>query len=150
MKYNEVKNCKYSTQDGTRLDCEVLFETLGWVPFTAVAEDSTYSGEIYSRALNGDFGPIAPYQAVEINSIPITQSDMVRNKRNSLLTNLDRTISNPLRWASFSQQEQADFAQYRQALLDVPQQPGFPELVTWPQPPANLVEPPPVTINIVA
>jgi len=41
-------------------------------------------------------------------------------------------VSNPLRWASFTAEQQQAWATYRQALLDIPQQSGFPNNVTFP------------------
>jgi hypothetical protein len=49
-----------------------------------------------------------------------------------LLSNLDLVTSNPLRWASYSQAEKDQIAVYRQLLLDVPQQSGFPNSIDWP------------------
>lgn len=59
-----------------------------------------------------------------------------RLKRNKLLSELDMIICNPLRWASFSQAQQQAWADYRQALLDVPQQNGFPNIVDFPVKPS--------------
>lgn len=61
-----------------------------------------------------------------------TLAEEVRNKRDALLKELDSVVSNPLRWASLSQVEQEAYATYRQALLDVPQQFGFPTEVVFP------------------
>ena len=58
-----------------------------------------------------------------------------RAKRDSLLHELDAIVSNPLRWAEFTEAEQQALADYRQALLDVPQQEGFPENIEWPENP---------------
>jgi hypothetical protein len=56
-----------------------------------------------------------------------------RGIRNDILnTTLDPIVSNPLRWAELTSEQQAAWATYRQALLDVPQQAGFPHNVTWP------------------
>lgn len=44
-------------------------------------------------------------------------------------------IMNAVRWESLTQQQKDEFAVYRQALLDVPQQQGFPENINWPTPP---------------
>lgn len=44
-------------------------------------------------------------------------------------------IMNAVRWESLTQQQKDDFVAYRQALLDVPQQPGFPTDINWPTPP---------------
>jgi Phage tail assembly chaperone protein len=41
-------------------------------------------------------------------------------------------IMNVVRWESLTQQQKDDLNVYRQALLDVPQQVGFPTSITWP------------------
>lgn len=41
-------------------------------------------------------------------------------------------IMNAVRWESLTQQQKDDMIAYRQALLDVPQQVGFPTNITWP------------------
>lgn len=47
---------------------------------------------------------------------------------------LDRM--NPVRWNSLTAEQQQAWLEYRQALLDIPQQPGFPDNIEWPvQPP---------------
>jgi len=60
----------------------------------------------------------------------------VRSERDRRLVKMDRIISNPLRWNAMSETLQQEYAKYRQALLDVPQQTGFPENVVWPDEPA--------------
>ena len=61
----------------------------------------------------------------------------VRAERDFLLASkVDRSVSNPLRWASMSAETQAAWATYRQALLDIPQQAGFPRTVSWPVAPS--------------
>ena len=49
-----------------------------------------------------------------------------------LSTEVDPLVSNPLRWAGLSAEQQQAWADYRQALLDVPEQEGFPRNVIWP------------------
>lgn len=149
MKYNQVKNCRYSNQEHTAIDCEVLFESLGWVSFTASLNDIGYSVEIYKRAKNGEFGEVKSYEPIVINTITITPENIIRQKRDILLSNLDTTICNPLRWQSFSDEEKENFARYRQLLLDIPQQPEFPTNVVWPDPPTNLREPEPSTLSLI-
>jgi len=55
-----------------------------------------------------------------------------RAKRDRLLRELDVIVSNPLRWAEFDEPTKQALADYRQALLDVPQQEGFPDDIVWP------------------
>ena len=60
----------------------------------------------------------------------------VRAERNhTLATVVDPLVSNPLRWAELNADTQAEWATYRQELLDVPQQAGFPNSVIWPTQP---------------
>jgi hypothetical protein len=60
----------------------------------------------------------------------------VRSERDrTLRVNVDTVVSNPLRWASMSAEEQQAWADYRQALLDIPDQEGFPHNVNWPTKP---------------
>lgn len=66
---------------------------------------------------------------------PLT-ADQVRAERNSLLTTLvDPIAGNVLRWADLSAEQQQAWTAYRRALLDVPQQGGFPQNVIWPAAP---------------
>jgi hypothetical protein len=61
---------------------------------------------------------------------------LYRAERNSRLSQIDRV--NSIWYASLSADQQRELADYRQALLAVPQQSGFPETVNWPAKPAWL------------
>lgn len=68
----------------------------------------------------------------EYTPLPPT-ADQVRAERDSLLvTVVDPIAGNALRWADLSAEQQQAWADYRRALLDVPQQGGFPQNVIWP------------------
>lgn len=59
-----------------------------------------------------------------------------RKERDTILANVvDPLVSNPLRWADLTAETQAAWAAYRRALLDVPQQEGFPVDIVWPTQP---------------
>ena len=59
-----------------------------------------------------------------------------RTRRNALLlSEVDPIAGNALRWAALDADTQATWSTYRQALLDVPQQAGFPTTVVWPTKP---------------
>jgi hypothetical protein len=137
IKFNDVKNCKWGDAEHTHIVCEVNFEHLDeiYVPFSADSKDKyEHSKEIYKKALAGDFGIIAEY---EPPAPPTTEqlATNARGHRDSLLSEVDSIVGNPLRWASFSEAEQQSWADYRQALLDVPQQTGFPNTINWPSKP---------------
>jgi hypothetical protein len=59
-----------------------------------------------------------------------------RNIRTQLFEPIDQI--NPVWYASLSADEQNQLAAYRQQLLDVPQQSGFPTDIEWPAKPAWL------------
>ena len=66
--------------------------------------------------------------------IDVDQSTMrSRQHRNLLLATVDQI--NPVWFNSLTTQQQTELAEYRQALLDVPQQSGFPTQVNWPAKP---------------
>ena len=62
-------------------------------------------------------------------------SFMVRASRDMRLHEVDVVAGNVLRWADLTADKQAEWSTYRQALLDVPQQFGFPTDIIWPTKP---------------
>lgn len=115
------------------IDCEIEHPEYGWIPFTASPEDCEEHGrELYARIVKEHpdlpawVAPEGHYEAIE------------RAKRDRLLIELDELVKNPLRWASYTEEEQASLAAYRQSLLDVPQQTGFPSEIEWPDKPGVL------------
>ena len=57
-------------------------------------------------------------------------STAIRNQREHLLATIDKI--NPIWYSTLTYEQQQDLITYRQALLDVPQQSGFPQSITWP------------------
>jgi hypothetical protein len=133
MNYTNVKNPKWANQEHTLIDCEVDFDDLDdvFVTFTANPLDTgnPSSKQIFDECVAGDYGVVAEY----VPYVP-TQEELaaqVRAQRDALLQKLDSIVGNPLRWASFTTEQQTAWANYRQALLDVPQQAGFPNTINW-------------------
>lgn len=58
----------------------------------------------------------------------------LRRLRNRKLSRFVDTI-NPMLWETMSESKKQEWRDYRQALLDVPQQSGFPDDITWPTKP---------------
>ena len=71
----------------------------------------------------------------EKNNNSEAKSFEMRNARNVMLRNTVDNI-NPMRWDEFTDTEKLAWKEYRQTLLDMPQQEGFPWVVTWPTLPA--------------
>jgi hypothetical protein len=60
MNYSTVENLIWCGEDRAAFDCRVTFDGLGVVPFTCAAADPlAHSQSIWSRAMAGEFGPIA-------------------------------------------------------------------------------------------
>jgi len=129
---------KYAAPDHSAVDLNINHPEHGWIPFTACADDPIGS-ELYARVVNGDFGPIADYDGPSAEESLATQ---MRAQRNAMLAQLDTIVMNPLRWVQFTADQQAELAAYRQDLLNVPQQDGFPHSIAWPQKPLQSNESP--------
>jgi len=90
--------------------------------------------EIWQNAINNSHNTIIDGVTSLADHRTIEQKAKdARTQRNMLLTTIvDPIVTNPLRWAELSTTEQQEWADYRTALLNVPQQVGFPNSVTWP------------------
>lgn len=60
----------------------------------------------------------------------------VRAERSRILSEQIDTM-NPMRWATLSTAKKAEWSAYRQALLDITAQEGFPLTITWPTTPTT-------------
>lgn len=93
-----------------------MMRTLEWV-----------NGEQIVRDMTDD--EIAEFEALRAQNAPA----QAREKRDRLLrTVVDPIVSNPLRWADMTDAQRQAWADYRRALLDVPDQAGFPLEIVWP------------------
>lgn len=64
------------------------------------------------------------------------KASLIRGKRDLLLHSSIDTV-NAIRYNSMKEKDKKAWAEYRQALLDVPQQEGFPDNIIWPTPPTE-------------
>ena len=130
------RNAKHINDSGW-IDCEIEHEVHGWIPYTLDPADTdmTINNDDLLAAMEaaGDVAVYVPPTQAELDA---TLSEQLRGERNGLLAEVDTFVGNPLRWATLSAEQQDAWAVYRQALLDVPQQAGFPNDVVWPVKPA--------------
>ena len=63
MNYTNVTNPIWSNAEHNAIDCEVTFETIGTVPFTADPLDTSNpsSKQIFDECVAGDYGPVADW-----------------------------------------------------------------------------------------
>lgn len=119
---NTARNPRWANYRKSSINLEVDFNELDeeFVDFNAHPNDIVSWGpELYNRAIAGEFGDIAEFEV----PTDITGDDaleMIRADRDSLLeSEVDPIVSNPLRWASMTEAKQQEWADYRQALLDL-------------------------------
>lgn len=138
IEITEVRNAQSRNAENTMMYVEINHPDYGWIPYllTDFDTDNTINNDSLMSLIGTDFQPyVAPTQ----DELDATSASQVRYERDQrLVSEVDPVVSNPLRWADLSAQEQADVSAYRLALLDVPQQQGFPHTVSWPTPPACL------------
>tara|TARA_R110000851_G_scaffold280479_1_gene433776 strand:+ start:2177 stop:2581 length:405 start_codon:yes stop_codon:yes gene_type:complete len=101
------------------------------VPFGTAAEVNAFAKTIaanpnyFSRVLSDEEKAQIAYNYAAVE---------VRGKREQLLKE-SVDIINAVRWASMTEEQQGVLATYRQALLDITAQEGFPNDITWPTQP---------------
>ena len=82
----------------------------------------------------------------EITEVPLTDEEIAhgaaerikgeREIRDKILVEeVDPIVSNTLRWNDMTDAKRTEWTNYRQALLDVPEQDGYPDNITWPTKP---------------
>ena len=129
------RNAKYINNNGW-IDCEIQHPVYGWGPYTLNPADTdmTVNNDdlLAAMAAKGDVAPYVPPTQAELDA---ALADQLRGQRNQLLLAVDAVAGNSLRWFDLSAEVQSDWAAYRRALLDVPQQDGFPNGVVWPAQP---------------
>jgi len=120
---NSARNPKWSNPRQTQVELEVDFDELDdeYVPFLADPNDIVSWGpDLFNRAVAGEFGPIPPFE-VPANTTQEESLELIRAMRDSILeSEVDPVVSNPLRWSSMTPEKQQEWADYRQALLNLP------------------------------
>ena len=132
----EVRNAQSLQADNTRMDVEINHPDYGWIPYTLDPSDTdmTINNDEVMALIGTDFSAyVAPTQA----ELDTETAANVRVERNDILFRVvDPLVSNPLRWAEMIADKQSEWSQYRTDLLNVPQQAGFPNNITWPVEPS--------------
>jgi len=130
----QVRNAASKNAENTIIDVEINHPQYGWIPYllTDYDTDTTIDNNAVMALIGDDFTAYVPPTQAELDAAAAAQ---VRADRDGRLTEVDAIAGNGLRWAALGAATQAEWATYRQALLDVPQQSGFPHDITWPTKP---------------
>lgn len=128
----EVRNAVSRNDDNTEFDLEINHPEYGWIPYSLTSHDTdmTINNDDLITLIGTNFRKITQEELDEENS------GIQRGYRDMLLTTeVDPIVSNALRWAELTTEQQNAWTQYRTDLLSVPQQAGFPNTITWPTKP---------------
>jgi len=131
----EVRNAAALQSDNLRMDVEINHPQHGWIPYTLdpADTDTTIDNDAVMALIGTGFTAYVPPTQAELDA---STAASVRADRDARLTEVDAIAGNALRWADLTSAKQAEWSTYRQALLDVPQQSGFPADITWPTKPS--------------
>jgi len=116
-------------------------QILGWYDqeiHTDIPEPNVeVSEEVWQNSINHSHNTIIDGVTSQVDHRSTEQkaSDARMYRDQLLQTEVDPVVTNPLRWAELSSTEQQAWADYRTALLNVPQQASFPEDIVWPTKP---------------
>jgi hypothetical protein len=132
----QIRNAASVQADNARMNVEINHPDYGWIPYTLDPDDTdnTINNDEVMALIGSNFTAyVAPTQA----ELDAETAANVRAERDNILdTVVDPLVSNPLRWSDLSSDKQTEWSQYRTDLLNVPQQAGFPNSITWPDEPS--------------
>lgn len=127
-----VRNAVSWNAENTIFDVEIEHPEYGWIPYMLNPDDT--DNTIDNTALRTLIGN--NYRVRTQEEIDTEASNLVRMERDVRLeTEVDPIVSNSLRWADLTTEQQNAWAQYRTDLLNITDQAGFPHNVTWPTKP---------------
>lgn len=132
IQITEYRNAKAIDLEATQFNVEINHPNFGWIPYTLDPSDTdeTVDNDALLELIGDD------YEAATQAEIDTTAANWARIQRDMLLeTEVDPIVSNPLRWADMTTEQQNAWSQYRTDLLNITDQDGFPHSVTWPTKP---------------
>ncbi len=131
IEITEFRNAKYINE--TCIDCEINHPVHGWIPFTAIPSDKGEDVDmekLYDALVQSNPEPYTPPTQEELYEGKAREIRWWRD--NILKQEVDPYVMNMMRWDEQPKDMQNKIKDYRQNLLDVPEQEGFPYNVTWP------------------
>jgi hypothetical protein len=131
----EVRNARSMNETNTIMEVEINHPQYGWIPYllTDYDTDTTIDNDTVMALIGDSFEAYVPPTQEELDA---NAAAGVRIQRDMLLVKeVDPIVSNPLRWADLTTEQQNAWSTYRTALLDITDQSGFPHNVTWPTKP---------------
>ena len=137
VEIKNVRNAQSLSSDNLHMDVEIEHPTHGWIPYSITPHDTDTTidnNHIMSLIGNNFLSYVEPTQ----EELDLETAKIVRMQRDFILVSeVDPIITNILRWEELDTTGQNKWRQYRQELLDVPDQEEFPNGIVWPQNPMS-------------
>ena len=135
IEITNIRNARSLNLSNTCMDVEIEHPTFGWIPYTITDTDTdgTINNDNLMSLIGSDFEAYVPPTQEELDAEAAAD---VRSRRDMhLVTEVDPLVTNPLRGADMTTEQQNAWTQYRTDLLNITDQAGFPHNVTWPTKP---------------
>lgn len=133
---SKIIKMKYGNAEETTIAATVESGQVYYIPVPS----ETYHQEWVNKALNEDNIKIEPYKTDE--ELRQEKAQEIRAKRDGLLTSTDWLVLRNIRekaleykTTTLSEEQYLELEAYRSALTTLPEQPGFPDNVTFPEVP---------------
>lgn len=137
VEIKNVRNAQSMSADNLHMDVEIDHPIHGWIPYSITPHDTdtTIDNNLIMSLIGNNFlSYVEPTQ----EELDLETAKIIRMQRNFILVSeVDPIITNILRWEELDPTGQNKWRQYRQELLDVPNQEGFPNGIVWPQNPMS-------------
>ena len=135
VEITEIRNARSLNTENTMFDVEIRHPVYDWIPYTLnpADTDETINNADLRALISDDFAAYVPPTQEELDAEASIHVRYERDMR--LLQEVDPIVSNPLRWADLTTEQQNAWSQYRTDLLNITDQAGFPHNVTWPTKP---------------
>ena len=132
----EVRNAQSLNAENTAFEVEINHPEFDWIPYALMPDDTdmTVDNSVLVGLIGSDFEAyVAPTQA----ELDAELAEYLRYGRDEkLIEEVDPIAGNALRWAALTSADREAWSDYREALLNLPAQAGFPNTVAWPTKPA--------------
>jgi hypothetical protein len=128
----EIRNAISLNDTNTEFELEINHPEYGWIPYALNDVDNDdYINNNDIRTLIG-----TNFTAITQEEKDIRLGNEIRSNRDEKLTqDVDPVMHRAIVWDSLSSEKQDEWTQYRLDLLNIPQQSGFPNSVTFPTKP---------------
>ena len=131
----EVRSAQSLNAENTAFEVEINHPEHGWIPYGLMPDDTdmTVDNSVLLGLIGSDYAAyVAPTQA-ELDAELAAGLRAERDQK--LIMEVDPIAGNALRWAALTSADREAWADYREALLNITDQVGFPHDVIWPTKP---------------